>query len=198
MTISVVEHGDWIPYIREPRRDVNGALLEPTGVMYCKRVSDDADWYVTVQGTEFANVVVLATALKQSDTTFALNVVVTEHQRLFPQNHRLLEIVGYDGTDPQADLGGMIYDATAKTLTAPPPPPAPPQRTDKADIWRRVSDAEAETIVAVLGQQTTRKQRLFNDAQYIDHSDELYAELLAGFVQQFGADRAAVILAPSS
>lgn len=198
MTISIIEHGDFVPYTREPRTDENGAPLEPAGVMYCKRVSDDADWYVLAHGGEFANVAVLATALTQGDDTYRLAAVVTEPQRLFPQNHRLLEIVGYTGTDPQADLGGMIYDPKAGTLAAAPPPPAPPQRTDKADIWRRVTDAEAETIVAVLGQQTVRKQRLFNDAQYIDHSDELYAELLAGFVTAFGDARAAEILAPSN
>lgn len=70
-------------------------------------------------------------------------------------------------------------------------------RTYKADIWRRATDAEAETIVAILSQQTIRKQRLFNDATVIDHADPEFAGLREGFVQAFGAGRADELLAPS-
>lgn len=70
-------------------------------------------------------------------------------------------------------------------------------RTYKADIWRRATDAEAETIVAVLAQQSIRKQRLFNDATVLDHADPGFIELKAGFVQAFGQQRANELLAPS-
>lgn len=69
--------------------------------------------------------------------------------------------------------------------------------TYKADIWRRATDEEAETIVAVLAQQPTRKQRLFNDATVLSHADPEFAELTAGFVVAFGQDRADELLAPS-
>lgn len=69
--------------------------------------------------------------------------------------------------------------------------------TYKADLWRRATDAEAETIVAVLSQQPIRKQRLFNDADHLDHADPEFAELKARFVQVFGQERADELLAPS-
>lgn len=77
------------------------------------------------------------------------------------------------------------------------PPEIPSAITYKADIWRRATDGEAETIVAVLGQQSIRKQRLFNDATVLNHADPEFAELKAGFVQAFGPARADELLAPS-
>ncbi|RYD65429.1 MAG: hypothetical protein EOP83_07410 [Verrucomicrobiaceae bacterium] len=166
--------------------------------MYAKRVSDNADWYVTVQSEEFATAKLLATALPV-DGKHRVAAVTKEFQSLFPQNHLLLEINGYEGTDPQGDLGGMVYDSVTKTLSPAPVvvPPVVPVTTNKADIWRRATDEEAEQIVAVLNQQTIRKQRLFNDAQYIDHADAEWADLFAAFTQAFGEDRANELLAPS-
>jgi hypothetical protein len=70
--------------------------------------------------------------------------------------------------------------------------------TYKADIWRRVTDEEAEIIDATLNTLPVRKQRLYNDAQFISHSDEMFTELMAGFVAAFGEERAEEILAPST
>ncbi|CAO4148638.1 hypothetical protein [Methylorubrum aminovorans] len=77
------------------------------------------------------------------------------------------------------------------------PVPAQPVITYKKDLWLRATDEEAETIEQVLAQQTTRKQRIFNEAQYLDHADPLFAELLAGFVTAFGTERAGQLLASS-
>jgi hypothetical protein len=71
------------------------------------------------------------------------------------------------------------------------------RRTFKADIWRRATDGEAERIVSDLAQQPIRKQRLFDDAQFLDHADPFIVELKAGFVQAFGPERADELLAPS-
>ncbi len=49
----------------------------------------------------------------------------------------------------------------------------------------------------VLAQQTTRKQNIFRDANYLDHAEPLFAELMAGFVQAFGEQRAVELLAGS-
>lgn len=77
------------------------------------------------------------------------------------------------------------------------PAPTAPAKTYKADIWRRASDTEAETIVAILAQQPVRKQRLFNDATVLDHADPDFSDLKAGFVAVFGQDRADELLAAS-
>lgn len=99
----------------------------------------------------------------------------------------------------QVDTPGLWAEMLAavepSAYVAPVPPPA---KTYKADVWRRATDAEAETIAAVLSQQTVRKQRLFNDADYLNHADPEFVELKAGFVQVFGQARADELLAPSA
>ncbi len=87
----------------------------------------------------------------------------------------------------------MIYDPVNRVLL-PPAPPAP-ALTFKKDIWVRATDEEAETIEQVLSQQSLRKQRIYAEAQYLDHADPLYGELYAGFVQAFGKERADQLLA---
>lgn len=79
------------------------------------------------------------------------------------------------------------------------PPPAPPLdlRTAKADIWRRATDAEADTILAGLDALPPRKRQIYNDATYLDHSDPLFDELADGFIQAFGEVRASELLAVS-
>jgi hypothetical protein len=92
---------------------------------------------------------------------------------------------------------GSVIDVSDAELALGPVPPSP-SITYKADIWRRATDAEAATIVAVLGQQSLRKQRLFNDATVLGHADPEFTELKAGFIQAFGAARADQLLAASA
>jgi hypothetical protein len=79
----------------------------------------------------------------------------------------------------------------------PPPPPAPDLRTAKADIWRRATDEETETIVAALASRPLREQRIFADAAYLDHGDPLFDALVSGFIQAFGEARTSELLAAS-
>lgn len=81
---------------------------------------------------------------------------------------------------------------------SPPAPLAPAKQTAKADIWRRCTDAEAEALAATLALRSTREQRIFNDASYLDHADPLFAVMFDAVASAFGQDRAAVILAPSA
>jgi hypothetical protein len=165
--------------------------------MFCKRDSDGVDWYIHARdATAWVAGSVKLTANTQNGN-LVTQAVSYDQSGLFPNNCCLFEVLGYTGTTPYADLGRCILDVDAKTFTPivlPPPSPI----LDKADIWRRATDAEAETIVQALGQQSVRKQRLFNDAQYIDLTDPDFADLQQGFVAAFGADRAAQLLAPSN
>jgi hypothetical protein len=102
---------------------------------------------------------------------------------------------------PQDGPSRAIYDrliaagVQREPFVEPAPPPA---RTYKADVWRRATDAEADVIIAALAQQTRRQQRIFNDAQYLDQSDPMFATLKAQFVGAFGQARADQLLAPSA
>lgn len=77
----------------------------------------------------------------------------------------------------------------------PPPPPLPPRRIAKADIWRRVTDAEAVSLDALLNAQPVRLRRMWEDAQYLSTDDELYPQVEAALVGLFGASRTAELLA---
>jgi hypothetical protein len=105
-----------------------------------------------------------------------------------------LVMVPTDTAGPGWSYDAGVFVPPVESVT---PEPVLPSMTYKADIWRRASDAEAETIVAVLGQQTVRKQRLFNDATVLSHADPEFAELRAGFIAAFGEARASELLAPS-
>jgi len=77
----------------------------------------------------------------------------------------------------------------------PPPPQPQPRIIYKADIWRRASNAEADTMDAMLDSQPARLRRMWADAQYLQSDDELYATIEAALTAQFGATRAAELLA---
>ena len=79
-----------------------------------------------------------------------------------------------------------------------------PPATSKADIWRRATDAEAETIDALLrdppsdlGMSPVKLRRLWDDATSIDHTDPLFETIRAIAVQHFGEERADALLKPS-
>lgn len=78
-----------------------------------------------------------------------------------------------------------------------PPSSVPTAKTFKADIWRRCTDDEADTLDAMLAQQSTRLRLIFASATVIDHGDDDFPALKAGIEAALGVDRAAEILAPS-
>lgn len=95
---------------------------------------------------------------------------------------------------------GDIY-ANGK-FTRPPvgtPPPAHGQSlTYKADVWRRATDAQAAVIDTELQKLDVRRRRMWDDAMYLDHADELVVFFRTMLSQTFGAAEADRILAPSN
>lgn len=164
--------------------------------MFCKRDADEQDWYdyVRAEGT-FKPGSIKITCINTS-LGYITQAVTEDANTLFPQNTLLIEVEGWKGSKPHNEFGAKVFDPQASTF-APIPTPELPVITYKKDIWLRASDAEAETIEGVLAQQSIRKQRIFNEAQYLDHVDPLFAELEAGFVIAFGKKRASQLLAGS-
>jgi hypothetical protein len=79
-----------------------------------------------------------------------------------------------------------------------PPQSAPVlSRLPKAELWRRVSDEEAEAMDAALSSAPLRLRRLFQAAQYLDTGDADYPMLRAGIVAAIGEERAVEVLAPT-
>lgn len=196
MTYTIIDHGFWQPYTQDAVLSPEGHPLVPAGTIFCKRESDDTDWYEFSRAEgSFAAGSILVACLK-TDIGWVTQGVFADFGRMFPQNQMLIEIQGWEGEKPHNVFGGKIFDPVAQTF-AEIPAPVVPVITSKKDIWVRATDAEADTIETVLSQQTTRKQRIFSEAQYLDHSDPFFAELKAGFVEAFGKERAGELLAGS-
>lgn len=196
MTYTIVNHGNWMPYTQGAVLSPEGFPLVPSGTIFCKRESDGTDWYdfSRAEGS-FAEGSVLVACLS-TDLGYITQAVYSDPQIMFPQNCMLIEVQGWEGEKPHNTFGLKVFDPEAGTFSDI-PVPAQPVITYKKDIWLRATDEEADTIEQVLAQQTTRKQRIFNEATYLDHADPLFAELLAGFEAAFGTERAGQLLAGS-
>lgn len=207
MTYTIVNHGNWVPYTREAVLSPEGFPLVPSGTVHCRRkeesepaevesVTNPVDWYEysRKEGT-FAEGAVLI-ACYRVDFGWVTQAVFTDPQRMFPQNCMLIEVQGWEGEKPHNEFGMKVFDPDAGTFSEI-PVPVQPVITYKKDIWLRATDEEAETIEQVLSQQSVRKQRIYAEAQYLDHADPLFEELLAGFVTAFGEERAGQLLAGS-
>lgn len=88
------------------------------------------------------------------------------------------------------------YDAEMDARNAP-ALPGPPVITYKADVWRRSSAEQAAAIDTELTKLDVRMRRLWDDAQYLDHSTEEFLLLRTTMIGAFGQAEADRILAPS-
>lgn len=77
------------------------------------------------------------------------------------------------------------------------PPVEPKTKVYKSDIWRRMTDAEADIADAALNSQSARLRRLWADSGYLLTTDELFPLVAGALGQAFGAARAAEILMPT-
>jgi hypothetical protein len=196
MAYTIINHGTWLPYTREMVLSPEGHPMVPSGTIFCKRVSDDVDWYEFSRAAgSFAAGSVLVACLS-TNLGYITQAVCADPQLMFPQNCMLIEVQGWEGEKPHNVFGMKVFDPEAGTFTDI-PQPVQPVITFKKDIWVRATDDEADVIEVVLAQQTTRKQRIFNEATYLDHADPFFAELRAGFVAAFGEGRADELLGPS-
>lgn len=91
---------------------------------------------------------------------------------------------------------GRIFNPDTGILSDPPPPPVL-TKVAKADLWRRLTEPEAETLDAALQAAPLRLRRIFEAAQYLDTADEDYPALRAGIVAALGETRADEVLAPT-
>ncbi|MCO5092679.1 hypothetical protein [Bosea sp. (in: a-proteobacteria)] len=77
-------------------------------------------------------------------------------------------------------------------------PPVPAlTRIAKADLWRRLTDEEAELLDTALAAAPLRLRRIFEAAQYLDTGDPDHPALRAGIVGALGEQRADEVMAPT-
>lgn len=187
MEQSYKSHGSWSRYSPEtipPERPVN--------TMFAKRDSDGVDWYDYIEsGKNFTEGSAKLT-LMTGAAGLQVMAANTEAAFLFPQGCTVLEVIGFEGEVSQ--FVNKIVDLANDTFAD---PPRPADRTQKADIWRRCTDQEAETLSFLLSALPAKKRNLYNDCQYLDHADPFYAELYAAVAQAITPARADVVLAAS-
>lgn len=75
--------------------------------------------------------------------------------------------------------------------------PPPIIITAKADIWRRCTDLEAQMLDGALADAPAQLRRIFDAAQYIDHSDAFFPVLRSAITDVLGQTRADELLAGS-
>lgn len=106
------------------------------------------------------------------------------------------QMVALSAAQAKTVSGGWSYNGAV--FTAPAEPPAEPFRIIwKADVWRRCSADEAETLDGVLAQAPVRLRRIFEAAQYLDPADPDFPVIRDAVVLALGEARAAEVLAPS-
>ncbi len=106
---------------------------------------------------------------------------------------------GYIDVDDTVGIGWSYANGKFTPPVVPDPEPQPPAayRISKADMWRRMSDDEADILKAVLSETSVRMQEIYNGAPYISSDDELFPTLYAGIQGALSTARADAILAPS-
>jgi hypothetical protein len=138
--MNILDHGKWVPY--EPAQPPKE---HPANVLYLKRESDAADWYVySHDHSKFNESTVKFMAMYQAAYGgYVIGPAVTDVSMLFPRNQVVAEVYGYTGNDPQADFGHKLYDpATGAVTTYVPPDPGPTIFERLADLDARVAALE--------------------------------------------------------
>lgn len=133
----------------------------------------------------------------------------------------LVVAVGEDGVvyaygsgmlPPPPDRGGKLYELTNMSPAdadqfrmklfepetgAATSVPVNLTRLPKADLWRRLTDAESAALDAALATAPIRLRRIYEAAAYLDTTDADYPALRSVIVAALGPPRAAEILAPT-
>jgi hypothetical protein len=188
---SYKNHGAWEFYTPSPEDRPAGL---PDNVMFYRRVGDGVDWYDYKNNPDNWTKGSVKMTIRETGGTFYTMTVTTDESMLSPPGTTILEVLGYEGTDPKADFYHKIVDMETDTFT---PIPLPPAQTVKADIWRRCTEVEAEILEGLLDSLSAKKRRMFSDAQYLGHDDPFFDELYGAVSEALGPERAAVVLAAS-
>ena len=100
-----------------------------------------------------------------------------------------------EGERARRDGGTWVIEPIPQPVSEPEEQPA--TRLAKADLWRRVTDAEAVALDTALAEAPARLRRLFEAATYLDAADADYPALSAGITAALGEERATQVLAPN-
>jgi hypothetical protein len=162
--MEIIDHGVWVQY-----QPVKPAKYAPHNTIYARREADSTDWYDYVRPdflrmqppppptyhpttgellpvppippSNFKSGSVVCNIFRQRDQSI-VGAATYDPTAVHSINQRVIEIVGYTGSDPQKDFGGKVYDhATGTFSDQPPPPPSLGARLDAME--QRIKALEA-------------------------------------------------------
>ena len=128
--MKIIDHGSWSRYVPKVRPE---HLPVNVNVLFCKN-EDGVDWYDYLRDDEFAPSSIKLTVLEG-----VVCAATRDASMLFPQNCRVLEVIGGQVADPQAKYGDMIYDAKASGFAPQPPLPAAPDVATLLDTIEKLT-----------------------------------------------------------
>lgn len=137
--MNIIDHGTWVGY--RPASTDGLPTWVPLTALFAKRESDGRDWYTYLDSTTRppADHVVFTAIWNAGLNSYVVGAATYDSTLIFPAGQLLQEITDYAGTDPQADLGGKLYDPATGTFTDPPLPSNPLQ-----SLLDRVAALEAK------------------------------------------------------
>jgi len=106
--MEVIDHGEWVSYNPE-----NPIRIETGIIMYCRRVSDQKDWYEYLKEKTFRQDSLKMTVMKM-DEEVRISTAVQDASRLFPANQQVIEVI--DAPNDAETYWGRLYDHSTKTF----------------------------------------------------------------------------------
>ncbi len=103
-----------------------------------------------------------------------------------------------EGDEPFWSLAVEKAVEMGEDLSIEPPAPEPAKNTylSKIELWKRLSDAEADKLDIALSKESVRLRRIFEAAQSLDSNDSNYPALKDVIVKALGEKRATIVLEP--
>ena len=117
--MNIIDHGKWIGY--QPASLDGLPSWVPLTALFARRESDGIDWYNYLDSTTRppAGHVVFTATWSEGLGSYVVGAATYDSTRIFPAGQILQEITDYAGGDPQADLGGKLYDPATGEFTDP-------------------------------------------------------------------------------
>lgn len=115
----------------------------------------------------------------------------------------VVEIDGVEWVVPD-DMGNstrqLVAEWEGEGNTIPPyvPPVSPPYSIYKTTLWVRLTDAEAETVMAAKNQQPAKFRGIWDDALTIQSDSEFFGVLKSFLTAALSAKRAGELLQPEA
>jgi hypothetical protein len=163
--MEIIDHGVWVQYQpTKPQKDA------PARTIYARREADSVDWYDYVRPNfllmqppkpptyhpttgellvddtpppvpNFKPGSVVCNIFRQREHSI-VGAATYDPTAIHSINQRVIEIVDYQGSDPQKDFGGKVYDHATGTFSD--QPPLPPSLSARLDAMeKRIKALEA-------------------------------------------------------